>query len=90
MGENKTLTYNNNISIQLVNNSFENFKLIISKDNDDKYIKDLFAIDDVLNDYAYITDFTKELNDDKLTITYKKDEKDKKDNNNDKKDNKSL
>ena len=47
MGENKTLTYNNNISIQLVDNSFENFKLIISKDNDDKYIKDLFAIDDV-------------------------------------------
>lgn len=87
MGENKTLTYNNNISIQLVDNSFGKFDLIISKDNDDKYIKDLFAIDDVLNDYAYITDFPKELNDDKLTITYKKDEKD---NNNDKKDNKSL
>ena len=72
MGENKTLTYNNNISIQLGENSFEKFDLIISKDKDDKYIKDLFAIDDVLNDYAYITDFPKELNDGKLTITYKK------------------
>ena len=82
--------YNNNISIQLKNNSFKNFKLIILKDEDDKYIKDLFAIDDVLNEYAYITDFPKESKDDKLTITYEKDKKDKKDNNNDKKDNKSL
>ena len=82
--------YNNNISIQLKNNSFKNFDLIILKDEDDKYIKDLFAIDDVLNDYAYITDFKKESNNDKLTITYKKYEKGEQDNNNDKKDNKSL
>ena len=49
-----------------------------SKDNDDKYIKDLFAIDDVLNEYAYITGFKKESNDDKLTITYEKGKKDDK------------
>jgi hypothetical protein len=72
VGDNgETLKYNNKISIELdEKNSFKKFTLKITK-FENKNIKDLFAIDDVLNEYAHIKKGPT-INDSTLTIPYEK------------------
>ena len=67
----KTLKYNNTIFIELDQEySFEKFKLKITNFKNEN-IKDLFAIDDVLNEYAHITQGST-INNNTLTIPYEK------------------